>query len=722
MNDVVRVSVAIFCVLTVAISVGVATTAATDSTATDSTLATTAVTEEENETVRHQNPDEYAADGDSSQLEAWLTDRMGSQLQDSTVSLSEGEYEQARNFVGEEYRERLSQYVEVAGETDTDGGDDDDEDDVGSTLEETGEEQERLADLIEEYEATFEEYEDARQAGDDELALELARELEALADEIEAAGGTVTTNYEFLENETGQDFSDASANINESTDDVEQSQTIVRQEQFIETELVLDPDGETASFLDPLTIDGELQAADGSTIANENLSLEVDGDPVDVRTDAAGSFDVEFQPTTQPQSLSNVTVTYIPDRQSTYLGTETDVDLSIEQVEPTIATLDADGTTAYDEHVAVAGEFSAGGDPIDDVPLTVEIDGTPIGTVSATDGTFDGDLRVPAAVSDGTHELTVTLPEDELALASTAASTPITVTETETDLRVDAEPADGDDGNHTVEGTLTTADGDGVADQPIELVVDGESVGSATTDSAGEFSTTVPTDVNEGDERQLAAVYDGAETSLSESRDETTITGATAGGGGSGTGDGGQSSASSWILWMAGIGGLVVAIGAGAVWWRRTDDEPSEPESLTDDQDDRSVPTATATTAESAESDDSGSDATSAVDALLEQAETDLSNERPERAVRTGYSALRQAWPTTADRDSTLTHWEFYHQANTNGNDGHLRSVTTAYEQAAFTPTPLSTDEAATVIETVRTLCGRTDTSPGTDGSATADD
>jgi len=113
---------------------------------------------------------------------------LAAQLGDGAIQLSEGEYELASEYVGEEYRDRLGQYVDVAGQTEGRV--------TRSKFEEAGEQQARLSEAVAEYRETKDEYEAAREAGNEDRARELGRELETLADEIEspaARSGSATT-------------------------------------------------------------------------------------------------------------------------------------------------------------------------------------------------------------------------------------------------------------------------------------------------------------------------------------------------------------------------------------------------------------------------------------------------------------------------------------------------------------------------------------------------
>ena len=53
--------------------------------------------------VQHRNPDERSQDGDIEQVRAWLVGQLSGRLGDSTLQLSQGEYEQARRFLGDDY-------------------------------------------------------------------------------------------------------------------------------------------------------------------------------------------------------------------------------------------------------------------------------------------------------------------------------------------------------------------------------------------------------------------------------------------------------------------------------------------------------------------------------------------------------------------------------------------------------------------------------------------
>ena len=261
--------------------------------------------QDENETVRHRNPDRYAAEGDRDQLERWLEGRLQSRLEGSAIELSEGEAELAREHLDEEYRERLGQYVEVTGD-----------EEKAETFEDAREEQERLVEAVDAYEEEKEAYERARESGDEERAREHARNLDRLWSDIDEASRELDSSYDAVSNETDADLSAADAAVDEVRESVETEQTAVREEHFLETELTLEPDDSNrsnVSFLEPLTATGELQTANGSAIANEEIYLEIGNATERVDTDSNGAFDLAYRPTTLPLETDALPVAFVPD-------------------------------------------------------------------------------------------------------------------------------------------------------------------------------------------------------------------------------------------------------------------------------------------------------------------------------------------------------------------------------------------------------------------------
>ncbi|MCU4974913.1 hypothetical protein OB955_19520 [Halobacteria archaeon AArc-m2/3/4] len=679
----------------------------------------------ENETVRHQNPDEQQDDGDANAVRRWLESELSRQLGDSAVQLSEGDYETAREILGDDYQDRYAQYVEVEGEIDEESATDSDETGAGDgdggageggegdqtadglpatstndSFQEIAAEQEQLADLLEEFEETQADYYDAVQANDDERAHDLARDIEELAGQIEGRSENITVHFETLEEDTGADFTESKESIDRTNSDVQETREVITVEQFEPTVLTIEPDhdherDETAiSFLEPLEATGTVQTENGTPVASQNITLEIgaEGAPFQrpetrtVRTDETGSFALQYRPTTIPLSTTDLSIAYEPPRGSGYIGAETNVSVTVEQDEPTLSDLSSAETTAAYESVPVAGELSVDGVPVDNVTVDVGLGDEPIGNATVSNGTLDGTATVPPTVPDGDHELTVQFAGADRALANATASTEITVLESESDLAVTAEQFD--DEHVSVSGTLTTAAGEEIGGEPIELAVDDESVGTVSTDENGSFETVVALPVDpaeiEGESVELTASYEGDGTSIAPTATSAAATIA-----------GAESTLLSSQLLVGGV--LVVALAgslASLLWYRRR--ESDDARSV-----DRSEYTPTETPSGSEPKPDP-----EPVEPLLSQAATALSEDRPEEAVRLGYAAVRREFQSRIEGSRSLTHWEFYRQYRGQESEtDSLRSLTELYERASYGVDRVSDTDAATVLESARQLC-----------------
>ncbi|ELY56578.1 hypothetical protein [Natronococcus jeotgali] len=632
-----------------------------------------------NETPRHQNPDEYD-ESEGGELESWLADRLAGQLQEGTVALNEGQYDRAREYVGDDYDERLAQYAEVA-----------DDEELVEAYRNASEEQRRMADTIEEYEQTQAEYEAALEAGDEERAHDLARELEGQYDEIDEAGENATTSYETISNETDQDFSEAAAAVEETRNEIDETQTAVRDEQFVETELDLEVVDGTASFEDPMVVRGEVRTADGAPVEEEDLRILVEGDPVELE-DSAGDwwetensqFEFEYRPTDLELDAETVTVEYVPDGDTTYLGSEADLEVTPEQTTATIDGFSATGEAAYNESLSVDGTVSAAGVPVDDVPVAIAIDGETLGTVNTTDGEFAGSVPVPANVSDGEGTVTASLPFDDRTLTASPAEAPVTVAETDTELTASA-TAVGEE-EIAVDGSFRTADGEPLANQTLEVRIDGVTADTVETDANGDIAGTVETGSVDGEEVTVAVAYDDAGSNLAAADAESTVAMP-------GAGD-------SLSVPRSAIAGVGALLGVGALglagWWRRRSERDGR---------DRTPAVAVAGTAPDAEP----IATRERVDALLERADERRAAERYDTAVRTAYAAVRHAYGSALGRPGAATHWEFYREHADEADAEALRELVETYEVAAFTADPVAEEQAGRALAVARRLCEAAD-------------
>lgn len=659
--------------------------------------------EEVNETERHQNPDEYDGEGDDEAVAAWLSGWLSGQLGESTVQISEGEYELARDILGDEYDERLEQFVEVTG-----AGDDEEE-----TLRETRDKQEELIDLREEFEETLAAYEQALEDGDAERARELARQLVALAEEIEDVTADLDELLAEIEDIIDQDLSEVREMIGEIRTETVTDADAIAEEEFINTELTVEPVATDVSFLDPAVLEGQLQTLDGEALANESVQMTVEGESFTVETGPDGEFTLEYRPTDVPLSQDTLSVAYVPAPDSIYLGNETTVSVTVTQVEPTLDASATPETVRFGDQITVSGELAVEDVPVDGVPVTIALGGEELGTATVIDGSFDAAVDVPASVPLGEQELTVELPFENQALAGVSERVTVTVEETETSLSVTASQNDG--ASLDVSGTLTTVNGIGVGGQSIMLSLNGERVDTVTTDADGSFSESIalPAD-SDGEEVEVVASFDGTDSNLGSSQDDTLVTVDLPAGTGDGTSSGEGSPLTEPVVdgapivgtlsllgILLGTGGLLLLL-AGAWWYReRNRDAPTvgDETSISEEPTTESGP--------------------SVVESLFDHASDHLEAGQPDSAVQACYSAVRRQFASTVETGQALTHWEF-HRAYLDSGAGQgegeadltedaLRDVTETYERAVYSPATVSIDEASRAVEHARKLCTRSD-------------
>ncbi|WP_290819287.1 hypothetical protein [Halovivax sp.] len=632
--------------------------------------------EDDNETVRHRDPDGQYADEDE-MLDSWLTEQLGSQLEEGAIQIGEGEAERARELVGDEFADRHAQYVEVA-------DDEDEDDDEAESFGGAGEEFQNVSAAIAAYEDALERYETARDADEDERAREVARELEELATEVDEASRELREQYAALDELVGADLQEAAAAIEERNREIQAEQAEIREAEFDETALQIEADSEAISFVDPLEASGRLLTADGEPVADESITLEIGNRTLSTDTDANGGFEFSYRPVSIAETAESVSVSYEPDEESPYLGSETNVSVSVEQVEPTIAdpTVEPDEVTPG-EPLSVSTELTVDGEPVDGAPLLVTLDDEPLGSLETENGSFNGTATVPPTVADGEAELRVEVPFEDRALAETATATTVSVTAADPELSITA-VRDGER-DVAVEGTLTAA-GEGVDDAPIDIVVGGTTVETVTTDEDGSFnaSVTVADGMADGDVDVVAA-YDGTGTSLDGVEARSSVTFPTA-----------SSGVPTWV-WLS-IGwalALVAAVGSWALArrYRRREGGAAAPGSVDDD-------------AGRERSGDARRHAPVASGALLSAATDHLARGRPEAAVSAAYAATRSEVGSRIDAREPVTHWELYRQYRERiGDDELFQAVTEGYERATFDPEPVTRSDAERVLDCAQRLC-----------------
>jgi hypothetical protein len=651
---------------------------------------------QENNSTRHEHPDEVNERGDLADVERWLAGRMVEQLARSSVELSEGEYELAREYVGEEYRDRYGQYVEVAGETSTDR-----DDESADAFEAAREDQDELVLQVRTFRETREEYRAAKEADDEERARRLARELQRQADAINGTAADLKGHYGRISNTTSANMSEGSTAVREVRRNVSEDVDAVRREEFVATDLSLSVASTEISFVEPLEATGRLVTANGTPVADRRVRFHVGARQVTTRTDDEGRFSLTYRPTTIPVGEQTVAVRYVPENASVYLGSSEQVSVTVEQVQPGVDLASEFDDLAFGDRLVVDGSIAADGVGASGVPVAVFLGDERLGTVTTTDdGSFTFEGRVPATVADGERTLSVRVSLEDRALARAEASTDVQIRSTETLLTLEERTVTSE--GVRVSGTLVTAAGLVVPDQRVAVTLDGTRIGTIRTTDDGSFTSILDVPGQLRPESgsvslELVASFDGEGTNLEGSQDSATVE-VPAIDAAEPNGPDGSSEAFQFPLSLpALLGGVaVLAIAGGAIVLRRRDrgggDEPGSLPADAAPDGARDPPTAQAPPEPTP----------------LDTAAQRLDEGLTDAAVEIAYEAVRSEIGATLDVGDARTHWEFLRASQAAGlnGDGYaaLEALTEGYERAAFAPRPVPVDEAEQAVESARSL------------------
>ena len=638
----------------------------------------------DNESTQHENPDDVDEEGDTDSVRRWLEGRLGRRLSENAIRIDEGQYEQGRNLLGDDYDGLLGNYVEVAG--DTDGGEE-----TTQEFEDARDEQRELANRTEEYRETVRQYREARQNGNETRARRLARESNRLAEDINRTAGDLNRTYRRLENQTSVDLTDAIGAVGDLRTNVTTQQAQINRDLFVRTALSASARRPAVSFLNPTTVTGAITLENGTVLANRTVSLRIGGRTVTVTTDADGRFSTNYRPTIAPLGRQNVTVRYLPRNESVYLASNDTISVDISQTRTDI-NLDATSQkVGFGDTLSVGGRVSVDGIGAGTVPVAVVLDGVRLGTVrTAPDGNFTADIPVPAGVRDGSRTLRVRVPLEDRALAPANATRQVTVESTATTLNLSSETRDD---AVRASGQLQTRDGRAVAGQQITLLVGGNTVATARTDDAGRFTATVPASQLDRPERQtdsvtLTAEYANQETNLESARATTSVP-VTAS---QSAGESDNSLLASLFSFLSTpgvwLGGVVVLVGLVVAFVRYRD---------TSEDDDGGAQSDDAPTVSADQPPTAG-----ATDQLLATAREQLESGDADTAVETAYAAVRRQSASLVEVSPGSTHWEWYAACERAGLDGErldtVRKLTEWYEQAAFAPETLDSDSARSAL------------------------
>lgn len=640
-----------------------------------------------NTTVQHERPDNVSQPGDSQQVSQWLERRLAGQLEGSTTEISQGQYERAKERLGDDYDDRLAQYVDVAGETDSEA-----DDQTADTLQETQQNQQELANATQEYQDTYEEYQAARERGNETAARQAARELEALSQRISATNQSLGTNYEQLENQTGTETAGAQNAISNTTQTTLARQETVRTETLVETRLRVSTNGSAVSFTDPMRITGQVTTANGTAVANEAARVTVGNRIYRTQTNETGRFTVAYRPVSLPVNATTVTVRYRPQTASPYLGATSTVPVTVTQVSPSLSATVTPTTGGYNDVLETQVVATVAGRPVPSLPVEATLGESSVSALTTGQGETVLTPRVPAVISPRQRSLRIEHTREDVAISPASTTATVSVTATATNLSVAATPR-GD--RIQVRGRLITADGQGVAGQRVIVSV-GDTTQSLGTNRTGWYQVTM-TDVSNPQTSNTSAVpvtarFDGSRTNLDSSQAMTTVN--VAGVAGRGVDSSDSFLSAGQLLIGSLLGGLMMV--GGAVWARRrgsaSDSAPPDTEAPTPS---------------------TAPEASNISQQWLERARSTLADENARGATVAAYSAVRSRLAQQGGLSDVLTHREFHTASEAQVEDadsGMLAAVSTAYEQAIFTAS-IDVETATEAVEAATNLLSDSDES-----------
>jgi hypothetical protein len=476
----------------------------------------------DNNETQQENPDSVSDGEYSDETAAWLARTMGAQLENSSIALSNEQYDQARSVLGDDYDERLEQYVEVAGDTSSET-----DDTAAREFEAARANQQNFTNEVQRYRQQYAAYQAARENGNEREARITARAMERTAANISDSSQRLNRNFEQIENTTSVDLSEGQVEINETTANITTTQSTVREETLVGTTLTVQAVDSTASFSDPGTITGQIQTENGSVIADAQIELRIGNQTRTVRTDSNGAFETQYRPRSAGVGSQSVPVEYIPSADSVYLTDNATFTITVQQVTPDVTSEISPETVGYGDRLDASASVTVGSTGVADIPVEFVMGDTVVArTTTGPNGSVTAAVRVPASVDNGDQQVVARIPYENRAIAGVSSAEPVVVVETQTDLSLGASRSD--DGI-VAQGQLQTVDGNPVADRPIRLQVGDGETQVVETDQNGSFETTVSAPQADGSVT-VTATYDEPQSNLGNATATATVGGGAGGG------------------------------------------------------------------------------------------------------------------------------------------------------------------------------------------------
>ncbi|MGB9932028.1 hypothetical protein [Haloarcula amylolytica] len=668
---------------------------------------------DDNET-QQENPDSVSDGEYGDETAAWLARTMGGRLENSSIALSNEQYEQARSVLGDDYDKRLEQYVEVAGDTSSDT-----DDTAAREFEAARENQRNLTNEVQRYRQQYAAYQAARESGNEREARVTARAMERTASNISDRNRRLNRNFERIGNITSVDLSSGQTEINETTENITATQAEIREETLVGTTLTVQAIDSTASFGDPGTVSGQIETENGSVIADEAIEIRIGNRTRTVQTDSNGVFETQYRPRSARLGSQSVQVEYVPRADSVYLFDNATFTIDVQQVTPDVTSEIAPDTVRYGDRLNVSASVTVDSIGVDEVPVEFVMGDTVVArTTTGPNGTVTATVQVPASVNDGDRQFVARIPYENRAIAGVQSVDPVVVVETRTDISVNASRTD--EGVLT-RGQLQTAAGNPVSDRPVRIRVGDSETEVVETNQNGSFRT-VLADSPTNESVTVTATYDEPSSNLGNATATATLA---AGSGGGNPPVGSDSDNDLLIDTLVAIlfgsdenpaagfgngiigysllpvlgGGMALAV-VGASWFIVSRFNQSQ-------DTDTTVPAETADVSVT-EPDPSATPSDATGPTFEERVETYLDSGNYDAATMVAYLAVHDELAVENGIDEGTTHWELLQRSREHGlSDERMADIETvveAFETAAFAPTSVEPSRAKAAVERARKI------------------
>lgn len=642
-----------------------------------------------NSTPPHTNPEEINVAGDDQRVATYLATRLGSRLNTSAIAISNQAFEDGRAPLREDYDVLLEQYSVIA--------DDLNAEETAERFNLTREQQQAIIDSAEELNRTAIAYRRAVEAGNDEQARELGREILETTAELNTSTAILNEQYESLESETNINLDTAQAALNQSQQRLTQAAAAVAQREFTATTLTVETNRTTLSASEPVRVAGQLRTSGGEPISDASLSVGIGEDTITTQTNDNGRFTTTYQPLLAPINASTLTVVYEPPSDAPYLSATATQSVSLTaQTDSELTITNSTETAAFSETVRTNGSVQLLAETdraLNGLPVVLSVNGQRLATTTTDrNGMVSLAGNLPANIPDGTTELKVEIDRRDLAVAPSTATTQLTIQPTATSLSVDAKTNTTNTTTVTVVGQLTTATGDPLADRKLRIMLDDAVLGVVETDQTGSYQTVYTVSETGGQTAELVVSYDGTGTSLTGSTATQQLSFAAVGWSrlGSVLGVG---------LVVVGLAVLLVIRSLGWRWVHRLRARVTSSDTVPVSTDDSSN---SGITSQSSAGDDN--DTAAAHELSMDHAQAALAAGHPNAAVQIAYGVARKHLHSDGASPAE-THWEFYQRWLQSGSDthpDHLRELTELYEEAAFSPQDVSMEAADKVVSAIQ--------------------